>query len=391
MSLEKQLNHLSKTELIKVCKQCKCIDRGTKSELVDRILDSRTKNLLNILTVKQLKAILTKEKLSTTGKKSDLIERLQPSEITTADVVNTDAPSSELSKLLPLFKHSNTSYIHQGKQQFETLVSEEEQYATLHALLSFGIPTSYTDVYEHLKSQGCANPYEVAVWYIDLANQHQADWLTKRIRKYRIQISGYEWESCAATFCKETYEYWLDKDIESYLFNAEEYDEVIPKEFDFNGSGEWRQANDSYHESGLVWDPTYMYFKIEEYIADKPYKEITWDGDAQYIDMEIESVPFQESGVPETYGVALGQASRGIVGIGYFETLEDFDVTKLIFRVDCDAFEGKYLDRYDSIRYQSNGEELIIECELDYSYPKASFANLFKGSEHTYWKATSKK
>ena len=396
MSLKIQLNHLSKAELIKVCEKCKCAKTGTKSVLIDNILNSNTKDLLNKLTVSQLKDILTKEKLQTSGGKSELIQRLQSGEKSQVLTENNGTEllsKEEANKILALLIQGEDTYLQQGKELLASLVDKKNMYRSVAQIFELGIPKSYTAIYENIRAKGVAQnqAFNLTTWIIALAEDIDAEWIQNRIRKYQISLEGYEFEWVSESLSKETYEYWSENDIEQYVFYGEEYDGDIPEEHDFNDRSEWWNVGGGCNESGIEWD-LISEINIEELIGDREYDTIDYDtsDDPNWIECEVEKVPYLQPGKPEVYGVDVVESSKGTVAIGNFEITEDFDIRKLTFTADCDEAMGMFLPLH-GISYVLKNRVIEIECERWDSTPKVAQAILFKGSKQTRWQKVSQK
>ena len=374
---------LDDQELVAICIKLRLKGGVARAECLARLQATDISDVLKKLTVSQLKKILDTNNLSKTGKKAVLIERLVANCQTTAPQEILSKEQSQ--KIIQLFKGDSES-IEQAKFILETLVHEQKVwYSTMKHMMDFPDPKSYSSLLEYFESNGYTASYDITCWIIELAHHVNAPWLAKRIRHYRFEMWGYEWENVSQSLSKETYEFWENGsiDINDYVFNKDDCmaNHSIPSEHAFNDGSEWWDIGGGCNESGVCWDhfdPT-----IVEQIGHHDYKEVEYDGSAIYESMNIERQV--DASQEESYAVIVQVASKGKIAIGTFELEEDFDITKLAFVADYDSIEGLYLCRYSGIEYRGEKGTIPIETDLDWSSPKVSTAELIKESEYGYF------
>ena len=116
--------------------------------------------------------------------------------------------TEHIEKIAMLLRSDDVAFVIQGKELLESLVKPNDMYLTVKQIFELETPKSYTEIFEKLRSQNLSRSaaFDLTVWIIDLANAVEAEWVQNRIRRYQINVYGYEVEYSSTGFSKETYE-----------------------------------------------------------------------------------------------------------------------------------------------------------------------------------------
>lgn len=130
------------------------LKKGVKKFLGIELLDDKHKELLEVFTLPEIKAILSKLKLKTSGKKDELIERIVITGILPSETLNSLSNDrlTEICKSLPDLKSSGSK-----DSKIERIIEHFDSLVTMDLTESENVKETYFNIFEQLANLDMPN------------------------------------------------------------------------------------------------------------------------------------------------------------------------------------------------------------------------------------------